>query len=262
MAYIVDPSLDVRIELVSGTESSLSLNSLVRSKVREKIAKISLTAVAFGAITWLTEKTLDYGYSHLLDAVLGHEEAVHVPRKEIESIVQKTIEAYRKQTTRQGERLFMELESDPSIVGIGATRHPGARPDHIIPRAEFHDRAYGAGTAPLLEPAEPTRRSRTTIETLTLVSPVLLQSNRKWRFMGKEGEFGATIKDGLFLDQVLRGLSAIPMVAGIRMEVELQTIEDPIEGGAWLVRERNVLRVRRVIPPSTQLNMDSFPPKR
>jgi hypothetical protein len=74
--------------------------------------------------------------------------------------------------------------------------------------------------------------------------------------LGKEGEFGASIRDAEFLDNVLRGRSAIPMVAGIRMEVELLTIEDPFEG-AWIVRERNILNVRRVIPPSIQPGLGS-----
>lgn len=95
------------------------------------------------------------------------------------------------------------------------------------------------------------------IETLTLVSPVPLQSKRKWRFIGKEGEFGATVKDEQFLDDVQRGRSAIPMVAGIRMEVELQTLESPFEG-IWIVRNRNILRVRRVTPPSIQLTIGSI----
>jgi hypothetical protein len=109
------------------------------------------------------------------------------------------------------------------------------------------------------EDAVRVRRARTSIETVTLVSPVLLPGKRRWRFLGKEGEFGAYIKDAQFLENVLRGRSGIPMVAGIRMEVELQTIEDPIEGGAWVVRERAVLSVRRVSPPSFQFGLGISP---
>ena len=55
---------------------------------------------------------------------------------------------------------------------------------------------------------------------------------------------------------MLHGLVAIPMVAGVRLEVELQTVEDPFEG-IWVPRERNVLSVRKVIPPNTQLQFGS-----
>ena len=60
VTYIVDQSIDLRIELVNGTEASLSLNSLFKSKIGDRIAKISLAAVGFGTINWFTAHTLGF----------------------------------------------------------------------------------------------------------------------------------------------------------------------------------------------------------
>jgi hypothetical protein len=261
VAYAVDPSLELRIELVSGTESSLSLNSLLKSKVSEQLARISLLAVAWGTISWLTEASLHYVYEKTLDMVLSQEESKGVSKDDIEAIVRRTIDAYQKQAAPKVEEIYRELDADPAISGIGASREPGTRPEHVIPRDEFQARARLMGGVTFELDEERTPRVRTSIEMLTLVSPVLLESKRRWRFLGKEGEFGASMKDSVFLDNILRGRSAIPMVAGIRLEVELQTIEDPIEDGAWLVRQRNVLHVRRFNTPQIQGHLQLSSPQ-
>jgi hypothetical protein len=67
VAYAVDPSLELRIELVSGTESSLSLNSLLTSKIRGKLAKLTLASVAIGAMNWFTQETMHYAFDKTLD---------------------------------------------------------------------------------------------------------------------------------------------------------------------------------------------------
>ncbi len=254
VAYVVDPSMDVRIELISGTESSLSLNSILKAKIADQIGRISLAALAFGIISWIGKESADYAFQHIVDRIVSHEESASIPPQQIEAIVKKTIEAFQKQGRQKGQRLFMELDTDPAIVGIGVTQQQGERPDYIVPKSDFRRRSFDDEEEPMDIAIRPQRRTRTEIETLTLVSPVLLESKRKWKFIGKEGEFGAAIKDGLFLDDVLRGKSAIPLAAGVKLEVELQTIEDPFQG-AWVVQQRNVLRVRRVIPPTTQIQL-------
>ena len=258
-AYVVDPSLQLRIELVSGTESSLSINGLLTASARAQITKLTLRAVAFGAITWFTHHALDYAFQKTLDSVLADGPAPGVSQEQVETIVRRTIDAYQRQAAPRVEEVYRELEADPAIAGVGATREVGQRPETIIPRTEFASRATAAPASAANPGLDRARRDRITIETLTLVSPVLLESKRKWRFIGKDGEFGAAMKDGLFLDNLLRGRVAIPMVAGIRLEVELQTLEDPIEGGAWLVKQRNVLRVRRVNAPPTQIQLGLHP---
>ena len=260
VAYTIDPSIDgLRIELISGTASSLSLNTWLRAKIKDTYGQLTLKAIVLGIGAWLTHQTVDFAYHELLTAMVHHEHAAEVSPDQIEAIVRKTLDAYQKQAAPQTERLFRELETDPAISGVGFSQQPAVRPAYIIPRREFEARSRARELAELGEDAVRVRRTRITIETLTLVSPVLLPGKRVWRFLGREGEFGAYIKDAQFLDNVLRGRSGIPLVAGIRMDVELQTIEDPIEGGAWKVRERDVLSVRSVSPPSIQLGLGISP---
>jgi hypothetical protein len=260
-AYIIDPSLEVRIELVSGTESSLSLNSWFKSKLARQLDSLSLAALSTGILMWLGIHAAEFAYDEVLRAITGHGEMAEISPEQIDALAKKVVQAIEAQNgTQHATALFRELESDPAINGVGATREPGARPANIIPRTEFHNRTVQASGHGTLE-SDGRRDPRTviTIETLTLVSPVLLKGNRRWKFLGRDGEFGAVIKDPTFLDSVLRGLSAIPMAGGIRMEVELQTISDPIEQGAWQVRVRNILRVRKVTPPAVQLEFGSSP---
>lgn len=258
-AYIIDPSLELRIELVSGTESSLSLNAWFKSKLARRLDTLSLAALAGGVLMWLGGHAAEFAYDELLRAITGHGETAELSPAQIDEVARKVVQAIEAHAGAQHTAaLFRELESDPAITGVGATREPGTRPVHIIPRTEFRERAIHIQGYGVLE-SDAQRETRTviTIETLTLVSPVLLNSNRRWKFIGRDGEFGAVIKDASFLDSMLRGLSAIPLAAGIRMEVELQTISDPIEQGAWRVRVRNVLRVRKVTAPAAQLRLGS-----
>src|SRR5947208_9697632 len=56
-AYIFDPSMTVRVELLSGTDGSLSLNSLIRSiKLRDLVTRKRLIALAITATLWFTHE--------------------------------------------------------------------------------------------------------------------------------------------------------------------------------------------------------------
>jgi hypothetical protein len=190
VAYAVDPSIELRIELHSGTASSLSLNSLLKGSIKDKVAKISLSAIAFTSCVWLSNHALEFAYEQVLSAVLGQQETKDVSDAQIQSIVEKTISAYQKQVTEHGERFFRELETDAAISGVGASPNPGERPSSLVPREEFARRSHGlSGHTPVAD-ERPTRRTRVNIETLTLISPVLLPGRRSWKFRGREGEFG------------------------------------------------------------------------
>jgi hypothetical protein len=61
-----------------------------------------------------------------------------------------------------------------------------------------------------------------------------------------------------FLEAVVSGEAAIPMVSGIQMQIELKTVENK-ERGAWIPEERDVLRVLRITPPPLQLDLPLSP---
>ena len=66
-----------------------------------------------------------------------------------------------------------------------------------------------------------------------------------------EGQFGASIKDQAFLDNLLNGRIAVPMVAGIQMDIDLDTTEEK-QNGVWVIVDRTVTRVGEIHPPAIQ----------
>ena len=97
-------------------------------------------------------------------------------------------------------------------------------------------------------------RSPVTQETLTLISPVLLDAQRRWRFSVHGFEFGAVVKDHDFLERFLSGSVRVPMIAGITMDVVLETREEKV-GDVWTVRERIIERVLDVHPVPRQTTL-------
>ncbi|MFH0303524.1 hypothetical protein AAFX91_41795 [Bradyrhizobium sp. 31Argb] len=151
-----------------------------------------------------------------------------------------------KVAERNVQQVYRELEKDPAVKGVGATREPGTKPAMIVPRSEFPRHI-----ASLEEETIAEKRTREEPERVTLISPVLLPGDRRWRFSSHEGEFGAPIKDETFLNDVLHGRHPIVMRTGIEMDVILQTKEEK-ENGVWVVKERNVLKVINTSPAPTQ----------
>jgi hypothetical protein len=251
LAYILDPSLDLRIELASGTEGSLSLNSVLRA-VKEKVTDPEvLRTIVVVIIVWFATETADWAYHKILDEFFGPTSTLSdADMKKISDMVTKILDGHVAQP--QVQKVYRELERDPAIKGVGASPKPGARPRNIVPKAEFPSR----GGYSRLEEKTIERRERTDRETVTLVSPVLLAGSRRWRFVYREGEFGAPIRDESFLENLLSGRILVPMVAGITMDVELQTIEEKNADGVWEPIERNILRVDKLAPASSQ---PSFP---
>lgn len=70
-------------------------------------------------------------------------------------------------------------------------------------------------------------------EWVTIISPVLVDSHRRWKFERGGHEFGAPINDHSFLEQVLAGRSAVPMQAGVQLDVDLEVYEEK-QGGVWV----------------------------
>src|SRR5438874_1636491 len=88
-AHITDPSIAVRVELISGTDGSLSLNTAIRA-VRAASARVvtreSLIAVAATVATWFTLETEKWAYEKILDHVTGMEAGLHLTEAELDRI--------------------------------------------------------------------------------------------------------------------------------------------------------------------------------
>lgn len=266
LAFILDPSVAVRLELASGTPGSLSLNSIIRfiqrntetagGKARAGVVTALLSffgpTLAHDALheikSWVIQKGLDQLAGD--EKVLSKEETERLA-EEIARILQK------KTVAPQMQQFYREIERDTAITGVGITRNRGEKPREIVPRSEF---AVRSGRETVVEKTE-RKREKVTDEHLIVIRPVLLPGPRRWKFMSMSMvEFGAAVKDSAFLEAVLRGKTLIPMVAGIELDVELQTVEE-FSDGVWVPAERNVLRVINIHPPSTPVNLDLFAPR-
>lgn len=245
-AFVLDPSLKLKILLASGTEGSLSLNAIIETARKGAKDHPVLAALIFMVVSWFTMRTLEWGFDKALDAAFGDAvQQVELTDEQLDVLAAKIVEAQERGVAKkQVQRIYEELDKDKAIKGVGATTKPGKRPEDIVPRAAFPERAGFTVT----ETDVLRRRERSTRETLVIVSPVLVDGNRRWRFRSLEGEWGASIKDESFLENLLSGRIAIPMRAGVELDVVLQTTEE-WNGAVWVPTERTITHVEDVRPP-------------
>lgn len=248
-AHILDPSMEVSLKLASSTPGSLSLNTIIKSLKEKSSDPATLLIVALTILGWFGTDIRQYLVTQGLDATFKTEKKLSdEDLKKITDAVLKALDA--KVASRHVQQVYRELERDPSVKGVGATQKPGSRPEHIVPRSEF---PAISGSNEDDAPVE--KRTRENAERVTLISPVLLPGERRWRFSFHEGEFGAPIKDEDFLSDVLHGRYPIVMRSGIEMDVLLQTKEEK-ENGVWVVKERTVLRVIKTSPAPRQEDLN------
>jgi hypothetical protein len=254
-AYVIDPSVAVRVELVSGTEGSLSINAIIRSirsSVTEKLTREVLIAAATSAAIWFSLETGRWVFEKILDHVSGMSEAAHLTDAEKNDIATKVAEIVRKRTAHhQVERVYHELDADPAVRGVGVTNQHGTRPESIVPKSDFPRRSLGME---VVEGDDIVRRVRRTQERVVLIRPVLEPGTRRWQFAGPEGRFGAAIKDNTFLNNLLNGHTAVPMVAGIQIDVALETTEER-RSDVWMITNREITRVGQIYPPPVQTDL-------
>lgn len=246
LIYVLDPSLEVRVEIMSGTEGSLSLNSIIKSLKKKAGEKPVLAAAVAMVLSWFGNYTFD----ELMDALRNKGELSDAEMQEIADKVVISLE--RRVAQPHVRRVYEELGSDKAVKGVGATTVAGERPRSIIPRAQFEEKAEGAI---LPEVTEVRRRSRKRKERVVIISPVLLSSaTRRWRFRSAEGEFGAPIKDTAFLEDLITGRVVLPMTGGVELDVLMET-EEELQDGVWVAQEYTVWEVLARHYPPVQGNL-------
>lgn len=249
VAYILEPGAEFRLELANGTEGSLTLNGIIRAirtvrgKHPQMVGLVIGMAIMLGTDlrSWTIGKIMDY-----LNGSDAPAAAHHMTEEERKALAGDVARMVTEQVARQqAKQIFQEAQRDPKIVGIGVSGKPNKRPDYVVPRSEFAQRA---GASLSVETA-PQRRTTTEVVTVTLIRPVLKNAEQSWKIqIGSLPEFGATMKDQEFLNGFSAGRIAIPLRVGVEMQVELETKEE-FESGLWVVKERNITRV--IEPPSS-----------
>jgi hypothetical protein len=253
LAYLLDPSIEIKIELTSGTEGSLSLNSVLKAIKDASDQPVTLKALAITSILWFGGQIATHEVQKWLDAEIGPSPTMSdADAAKVADMVTKAME--KKIAQRQVQQVYRELAKDPHIKGVGATLKPATKPTVIVPRSQFAERSGGTQ----IEEVIVTKRERTTEEHVTLIKPVLLKAHRRWRFSYRHGEFSAPILDDEFLERLYDGKLGINLAGGIEMDVKLQTIEE-FRDNVWVITGRNVLKVldtrRSIEPPALPLGV-------
>lgn len=263
-AFIIDPSINIRIELLSGTEGSFSFNTFIKSiNPKDLLTKKNLKTLACLCVAWFVTHSADYAFDKGADIVTalieshlsGGTESVPLSEEDKSEIAQQVATLLKKDiASDKVQTIYRVINSDSAIKAVGASIRHAEKPSNLVPRHEFLARS-GIHHVEEQRIQSRTKEKETTV---TLISPVLLDgSPRKWRVEGPDGEFGASMKDESFLKSLTHGEVKIPMVANIQMDVILQ-IKETFKDGVWEVKERNIIKVNGVFqpPPAPQLDLD------
>jgi hypothetical protein len=254
LAYVLDPTLELRVELASGTPGSLSLDTVLRAVKGADPQKVK--AVVWAVMAYFAVKTSDYAIEKVLDA--GYDAATAKPPVAEQVLSQEEMEKLSEMVARKVAaphvaRVYEELEKDTAVKGVGASQKPGTRPASIVPRSEFQARAHPAPATKTIV-VQASERTSTWHKDVVLISPVLIDSKRKWKLKDGDREFGAAVKDQEFLKNMLSGSLPVPLAAGIHMDVTLEVLEKK-ENGVWVPKSFSVTKVNDLKPPPTQVSL-------
>lgn len=253
LSFVLDPSQEIKVDFLSGTEGSLFLNSIIRFvKSKDLTSKKNLYRIAAAIFIYFAGHTRDYGVDKFLDKLIGLDDSVHLSETDKHDIISGASEAVTKELALSHvQDVYRHVYADSKVIGIGVSAGKDEIPTNTVPRSEFLQRS---GNVVEHEVKSRVRKQR---EILVLVSPVLLDARRLWEFSGKEGKLSAAIGDTDFLSRVLSGSSSLRLKGGIHMDVDLETKEELIDN-VWRIKSRTITRVHDASGGSSQTSIE-FP---
>ena len=258
-AYEVSPEHELKVEFVSGTEGSLSINSILRFiSSKTGFTPLQLATLAVTTTTFTAAGFANWGLGKGADAIL---EMITGPKaqeistmnglspetiQEIAVAVGKVLRAPEVQ--KQVSQIYKTLDKDVSVRGIGIRlddlRIP---PEHIVLRSEFKERVLDARELQAVE----SHRNREVLETVKLVTAVLdPKSRRKWVIETSEGVRSATMSDKAFVSRLESGKITTRLSAQMQLEADLVFTETKTRGN-WKTTGVSITRVRRIILPNS-----------
>jgi len=251
ISHILEPGLEVRLEFDSGTEGSLKLNAILKSLHSAEGRRARLLAIigTVGAI--LITDLRGYSLGKLLDRFFAPEQLQQLSDEDVMRIGKAVMDIKEGRIAKAPiQQMFKQLDRDPAIESVGAIARPDDKPSDPVLRSEFPIRA---GIAPIVQ-TSPRSRTTPSTERLTLIRPVLLDSDRPWRFESPLGEIPYRMDDKKFLKDLLNGKVRLSMKKGIQITARVETDEE-LEGGVWAPKLRKITKVIRVHkePESTDL---------
>jgi hypothetical protein len=250
-ALELDPEAQIRVELLSADESSLSLNTILEwvekhlGHIEEgvgrypRIVKLAIALAIFVPVSGVPTWHFYFGDNPTISL-----------NAEDRKLLMEFIEQTRKNpgVKAKQQKFFKTLERDPSISGAGITEGPRQPPIILVPSNQFAERS---GLWAILSEDEQERTTYPVVE-VVLVTPVLVPAPRAWTFR-PEGlpEFTATMKDRRFLEALAEDSVKERLRIGIPMTLRLEVKEKKV-GGAWVTKKRGGRSVIEVISPRVE----------
>lgn len=236
VAYVVDPSLAIKIEIESGTEGSLSINSILKTIKDTVIDKVTAKVIVGVIIGWFAKETAATLWSLAIEDMITNE--TQISEQDAQKIAEKVKELLEKNVgEKQANDVFRQLEKDRSVKGVGVGVVKGSRPRYVVPRERFRE-IYDEK----IEEESVKNRNRTERMMLTIISPVLQENHNKWRFLSKDGMISADILDEAFVQDLVRGKVRVPMKGGVVIIANVENKEKFING-VWVIQKRSVSKV-------------------
>lgn len=250
-ARAIDPDLVVVVEVVSGSEGSFGLNTL--SKVATK-AKAKAADVKQGVLDgWrkhekarfltiyvavrILDNTISWGQDQIMDWMASDDAPAEVRTMSDEErkLLAKDIaeEMRRQPDDEKVQRLHGQIAKDKRIGAIGITARPQPA-KKLLPRSAFVESP---------EDELPSDRIRHERFEALLISPVLEVGERRWKFRGPYGEFGAPINDKEWLRSAVTGETNLHLRGGLILDVEIDVYEKLLDAGVWEIERRTVEKV-------------------
>ncbi|HJE22118.1 MAG TPA: hypothetical protein K8W01_00455 [Methylorubrum populi] len=242
IAEFLDPFVDVQLELLDTSEGSLFVNARVKLVAFAAEHQKTLWALSLVSAGWIGGQVAEFGSHKVLskgwESLFGAE-ASNLSDEDKQDIAERAAKAVEaKAGERSSRQVIAELAQDPAVKGVGISKTSKRRPTDILPRSQFAEKMNNPASDEIIVP----RRITTEVQKVVLISPVLVQGKRRWKFRIGKKEFGAPILDTKFVDAVLTGKYPIVMKSDVVMTVELETKEE-LRDGKWVPTERSVLKV-------------------
>jgi hypothetical protein len=240
---IVDPSVELRVEFLSGTIGSRSINSIVRAV--QKVANDNPWTV--GPLLTIASVFLlgpvDHLSGHMTDALselVGHKHTETIDDESIEKIAKRVLELEKNRNAVElRQEVYKHSNKEPKIKGLGTSDQIGQKPLVIIPRSEFQARS--GITEEVVESVERKTEWKRDYP-VTIVRSYSKAEPRRWRFADGRGEFSATMLDPELLELIRLGHSGIEVGEGVEIRIDLRIKLERV-GGVWHEKSLDVMHV-------------------
>jgi hypothetical protein len=255
---IIDPSADVRIELLDAIEGSLGIRSLIRAttKVAKQHPLIAGTLAAIVGHFFMTPvDDISHEVWRKIYEAVGYTPGVAAKCADEDPDRLKEQAAKAQHTAfaaPQKRELFLQLEREPVITSAGAMPSIVEKPPMplIVPRADFGPRA---GVVAISQETVDKKRVSERLPVI-LLTPKLKAKELMWEFADDSGRtFSAKMRDPDYIRALEEGRSGAELMIGLRMDIEVETKLETV-AGIWTVKSRDVTKVYSpVLPPTPNL---------